>query len=215
VKHFPFDKQVCQAKTELRWKNNFTVTLSADNPPFIYNGQMILPEFEIKKITANASITKSGSTFILYIHLDRLYLVQLSTTFFQTLLLWFLAYLTFFIDSSDFSNRFMGSLTALLVLAAFLSTFNASIPKSAGFKDIDMWFLFFLFNIFLVIIVHVIIDVLMRSSIPKKAEKKAKTHAWVGMDIKHGQRCNRISQFMFLIITIIFIGLYFMYSTKS
>ena len=41
---------------------------------------------------------------------------ELVNIFFQILLMWSVAYLTFYIEIDDFSNRFMGAVTALLVL---------------------------------------------------------------------------------------------------
>ena len=55
----------------------------------------------------------------------------------------------------------MGALTALLVLAALLSSINASLPKTAYFKHIDIWFFFFVINISFIILIHITIDVLV------------------------------------------------------
>ena len=93
---------------ELPYKNNHTITLTAeDESPVIYNGPDILPEFRIHKITANSRTTNSGSIFTVSIHLSRLYSRHLTTTYLQTFLLWFLAFLTLFIEPNDFSNRFV------------------------------------------------------------------------------------------------------------
>ena len=63
-----------------------------------------------------------------------------------------------FIHESDFSNRFMGAVTALLVLAALLASLGESLPKTAYFKFIDVWFNWFIMNIFVIILIHIIID---------------------------------------------------------
>ena len=80
------------------------------------------------------------------------------TTFFQSFLLWILAYITLFINEYDFSNRFMGAVTALLVLTALLSAIGDQLPTTAYFKFVDLWFNWFIANIFLIILIHVLID---------------------------------------------------------
>ena len=80
------------------------------------------------------------------------------TTFFQSFLLWILAYITLFINEYDFSNRFMGAVTALLVLTALLSAIGDQLPTTAYFKFVDLWFNWFIANIFLIILTHVLID---------------------------------------------------------
>ena len=52
----------------------------------------------------------------------------------------------------------MGAVTALLVLAALLSSIGDTLPKTAYFKFIDLWFNWFIGNIFLIILIHVVID---------------------------------------------------------
>ena len=52
----------------------------------------------------------------------------------------------------------MGTVTSLLVLASLLSSINMSLPKTSYFKYIDVWFLWYLFNIFLLIVYHILLD---------------------------------------------------------
>merc|ERR1719464_2720062 len=89
LRFFPFDEQVC--KMEFKASNtNMT--------------------------TAREHTTRSEIRIV--INLARQYTYHLSQSFFQSWLLGFLAYLTFWININDFTDRFMGSLTALLVLAS-------------------------------------------------------------------------------------------------
>ena len=55
-------------------------------------------------------------------------------------------------------SRFMGAVTALLVLAALLSSIDDQLPKTAYFKFVDLWFNWFIANIFLIILIHIFID---------------------------------------------------------
>ena len=54
------------------------------------------------------------------VKLQHLYQQQLAQSYFQSLLLWLLAYLTLYIDVDNFNNRFMGSVTALLVMTSLM-----------------------------------------------------------------------------------------------
>ena len=52
----------------------------------------------------------------------------------------------------------MGTVTALLVLAALLNSISTSLPQTSNFKYIDIWCLWYLANIFIIIIYHIILD---------------------------------------------------------
>ena len=114
---------------------------------------------------------------------ERLYVDQLTSTFFQTFILWLLAYLTLFIPVGNLNERFMGSVTALLVLASLLGTMEDNLPKSNQTKCIDIWFLCYIINIFLIIIFHVILE-----NLSSKSRKKV----------------NRIFSYIFPAITSVF-----------
>ena len=123
------------------------------------------------------------SQFEFQIEFERLYVDQLTSTFFQTFMLWLLAYLTLFIPVRNLNERFMGSVTALLVLASLLGSLKDSLPKSNQTKCIDIWFLCYIINIFLIIIFHVILE-----NLSSKSKKKV----------------NRIFSFIFPVITCVF-----------
>ena len=103
----------------------------------------------------------------------RQYTYHLSQSFFQSFLLGFLAYLTFWIDITDFTDRFMGSLTALLVLASLMSTLTESLPKTSYFKVIDFWLLFFLLSTSLNIAVHILVDRFYQKELKEKNARNA------------------------------------------
>ena len=83
---------------------------------------------------------------------------HLSSTFFQTVMLWLLAYVTLFLHVRNLNERFMGALTALLVLAALLGSMKQHLPLSSHMNFIDFWFLWYITNIFAIIVFHVVID---------------------------------------------------------
>ena len=96
--------------------------------------------------------------------MSREYTNQILTIFIASWLIWFVAYLTFFIPLENFNNRFMGSVTSLLVLTSLLNSVQNNLPETAYFKNIDVWFLWYIFNSIIMIAAHVIIDNLSYSA---------------------------------------------------
>ena len=100
--------------------------------------------------------------------MTRLFKYHLSQGFFQSFLLGFLSYLTFWIDIQKFNDRFMGSLTALLVLTSLMSTINGNLPKASYFKMIDIWLFYFICCTALNIGIHILIDQCYRREVYRK-----------------------------------------------
>ena len=57
----------------------------------------------------------------------------------------------------------MGSITSMLVLATIFASINSDLPKTAYFKIIDIWFNWFIGNIFAIIVLHATIDYVKNS----------------------------------------------------
>ena len=79
---------------------------------------------------------------------------------FPSLVLYFVAFLTLRIDVEDLTNRNRTSVTALLVLVTLFGAISTKddFPQTSGFKYIDIWFLWYLTNTFLIICHHVAIS---------------------------------------------------------
>ena len=106
----------------------------------------------------HTGLIDKNSYFVFCLKFKRLYVDHLMTTFFQTFILWLLAYLTLFIPIENLNERFMGAVTALLVLASLLGSMENDLPKSSQMNLIDYWFLWYIINIFFIIILHVILE---------------------------------------------------------
>ena len=156
--YFPFEETTCEFYLSIRTTGNNSVMMTKNDDSVIYQGPKILNEFEIVDFWSRTGHHQTNTSFIYTFKFKRLYLQHLMTTFFQSFLLWILAYITLFINENDFSNRFMGAVTALLVLAALLSSIGDQLPTTAYFKFVDLWFNWFIANIFLIILIHVLID---------------------------------------------------------
>ena len=175
LRFFPFDEQICKMEFKARTVTRQYLELLPGR--LLYKGPEILVEFVVSNVTmqmGRQNVTRSEIQII--INLARQYTYHLSQSFFQSWLLGFLAYLTFWIDIQDFTDRFMGSLTALLVLASLMSTLTESLPKTSYFKVsnsiekskyfngnffvkvIDFWLLFWLISTSANIAVHILVD---------------------------------------------------------
>ncbi|XP_063601945.1 glutamate-gated chloride channel alpha-like [Penaeus indicus] len=78
--------------------------------------------------------------------------------FMPSLMLVILCYVTLFFDLNDFNDRIMVSLTSLLVLVTFFTDTSQSIPKTAYFKLIDVWFMSLMFEDFFIILSIIYIE---------------------------------------------------------
>ena len=87
--------------------------------------------------------TDARSELKIRVIFKRDYVYHLSQSFLQSFLMGFLTYLTFWIDISDFPDRFMGSLTCLLVLVTLMSTLAQQLPKTSYYKVSLNWIWFF------------------------------------------------------------------------
>ena len=129
---FPFDQETCEFPIKMRRTEKLTNILVEDDPqPIIYNGPNITHQFKIGDFKSFSNYTSDGTNFTFTVELKRNYMHQIFTTFFPTFLLWLLTYATLFIDVDDFDNRFQGSTTTMLVLAALLNSITSSLPKTS------------------------------------------------------------------------------------
>ena len=170
LRFFPFDEQICKMEFKARTVTRQYLELIPGN--LRYRGPQTLVEFVVSNVTmgpGRLNVTRSEIRIV--IKLARQYTYHLSQSFFQSFLLGFLAYLTFWIDIADFTDRFMGSLTALLVLASLMSTLTESLPKTSYFKVIDFWLLFFLLSTSLNIAVHILVDRFYQKELKEKKSK--------------------------------------------
>ena len=183
LKNYPFDSQTCNFILLMKLKGNHSIKFAKMSPAIIYEGPTVLTEFLVSELSANTSLSEYETRFKYSIKLDRLYMQAISSTFFQSFLLSVIAYATLYINIEDFTNRFMGSLTSLLVLAALLSSINSTLPQTAYFKHIDFWFFFYIINIVAIIFVHIIIDIFINK------ERNCVTHISLpGNSRKHWDR---------------------------
>lgn len=204
---FPFDVQLCSYKLMLKDVSHRHVQLISTSSSVMFTGDDVLEDFKVIGLNSCSEDMEHGSIYIFQIKFEHLYYQQLSTTYFLVFLMWSLAYLTFFIDVNDFDNRFMGSVTALLVLSALMDSLNQRLPSSGDMKLIDVWNIWYVCQLVLINVVHVVISrgskvqqVLVQSSNSFQFRKD--------MNNMNSFRMNTIAICVFPFINLIFILCY-------
>ena len=124
----------------------------------VYKGQTMVDQFAIDEIYSVTENTNKSTRYALNIRMTRDFTNQLLTTFIPTLILWLFGYSTLFIDMADFSERFMGAGTSLLVLATQFAATSRDLPKTSYMKLIDTWFLWHNISILAIIFYHIILN---------------------------------------------------------
>ena len=104
----------------------------------------------------------------------------------------------------------MGAITGFLVFASLLSSLISSLPKSAILKLADVWLLFYMINIILVIIIHIVIEFQQRrgESVVATSMEKLKYPGSLAL-VKSGHRSNTLAKFLLPVVIILFLVVYF------
>ena len=158
LEKFPFDTQQCNLTLKMMLQTNNSIMLVPDIDPIVYNGEMKVGQFYIGNLSVTTVTHEEETRFVGIINLTRIFNYQLTNSFVPTILLWLIAYSTLFIGIDQFNVRFMGTLTSLLVLSSLLSSISKSLPTTSYFKFIDLWFLWYLANIFCMVLHHVYVN---------------------------------------------------------
>ena len=157
VKKFPFDGQNCSFIMKLKSQKMTAVQFVTKNDA-IYEGPEIVGQFAIGEIHSHTNKTERFTQYTITFPMKRKFTNQLLNTFIPTLILWFFGYSTLFIDMDDFSDRYMGAGTSLLVIATLLGAVSGDLPKTSYMKHIDVWFLWHNMSIFLILIYHILLN---------------------------------------------------------
>ena len=172
VRRFPFDEQQCLLKFKMN-QPRYDKIRFIDKENITYSGEMIVDQFSIGNIYSEVTYSNSSTQFIVIIPMRRIAINQFLNTFFPTVILWLFGYSTLFIepDENGFNNRFMGSGTALLVVATLINAVKSDLPKTAYTKFIDIWFLWHVLSVFVIIVYHIVLD-RIRYSLEKQTKKE-------------------------------------------
>ncbi len=124
--YYPFDTQVCQMTFELRDKSEEFVQFEKEGKGISYIGNRNLADYQI--LLESLEITKSPSNHssaIVTVVFRRQTGFHAITTFAQSMVLILVAFVTFFFNIRNFSDRIMVNLILLLILSTLGSTAQA------------------------------------------------------------------------------------------
>lgn len=121
----------------------------------------------------------------------------MTAIYLQILLLWTVSYFTLFIDVHDFSNRFMGAVTALLVLSSLMDSINQRLPISVDLKLVDIWIIWFVFQIIIITFLHIMINGLLNKNIDLSSVRNFQP-----------QSLNKLFKIFLLILNLAFVIVY-------
>ena len=155
---YPFDKQLCTIKLYFNGNHGTRILTNSTFNHVTFSGNQLLTEFEATGWHFYSAEINGLMEFGFALRFKHLYLKQLTQLYFQIILLWIVSYLTLFMDLEDFSNRFMGALTSLLVLTSLMDNINNRLPASPSIRLIDIWNIWYVCQIVLIILFHILFN---------------------------------------------------------
>jgi hypothetical protein len=159
---YPFDTKECKFQMKINHRRHLPLKF-IDDGPVSYQGESYVSQFAIGSITQEISNQEDKAIYTFTIPMTRLFHNQVIITFVPTFVLWLFGYLTLLIDVDNSSDRFTGAGTSLLVIVTLIYAIEIGLPKTSYVKYIDIWFLWHLTSIFLMISYHIILERLWNS----------------------------------------------------
>ena len=211
---FPFDSQCCKFMMYLKLKPNMTLKFQNKDQGVTYIGPPTVDQFSVTKISSSTGIDEEKTWFTYSVQIHRDYMHQVISTIFPCMLLWLLSYFSLFISVFNFNNRFMGSVTILLVLVSLRGSIATDLPKTSYFKYIDLWFLWYITNIFFIISYHIIVDRFSANTITdlqsiSSRHLEENDYEDVPIKILTRDQINKYAVIIFPVLTICFNLVYF------
>ncbi|XP_076058520.1 uncharacterized protein LOC143035535 [Oratosquilla oratoria] len=156
---YPFDIQSCFLQLKILSASSEYIIFNQTDSSVDYLGQTSLIEYGIGGIDLVVNNATQYSEARVRIELIRRYGYAMLNIYIPSLTLLTISYVTLFFRPTIFEVRVMTALTALLVLATLFTQVSTSLPKTSYFKMVDIWLLFCIILIFIIIIWHTVIDV--------------------------------------------------------
>ena len=194
---FPFDHQECTVQLELKSSQDIRIIPDFKNISVSFYGTRYLTEFEILDSFPYMAQCGDRTEFGFVLKIKHIYQKQITALYFQTFLLWIVSYLTLLIDVNDFSNRFIGAVTSLLVLSSLMDNINSRLPASPHMKLIDIWNIWNVIQIVGLIMVHILVNKLLNTKYPKNKNL-----------LLHPSNLNTMAKFGFPVVHVGFIVYY-------
>ncbi|XP_071540687.1 uncharacterized protein [Panulirus ornatus] len=124
----------------------------------IYQGKPQLVEYFVGKVNIDFHNDRDFAVMVVKLQLLRRSGFIIMNVYIPSLLLLVISYLTLYFTPFNFQVRVLASLTSLLVMATLYTQASSSLPKTSYFKMVDVWLLSSIFFIFIIIVLHTVID---------------------------------------------------------
>ncbi|KAK7084904.1 hypothetical protein SK128_006794 [Halocaridina rubra] len=244
---FPFDVQFCTLRLKLSHPPDNAMVLRLIDNGIQFLGERYLLQYYLREESIYEDSANGYSCVIVQLVFANLTMYYLTSTYVPTFIVLIIGYLSFFFTLDDFSNRIMVALTALLVEAAFFTQVtegttygvilhtSESVPQTAYLKMVDIWFVFCIVSLFLIMVVLVVIHRALESEedvpeilheriysirvaalFPKEIlsdpeeEKEPNRGICCRRKCFSAKRINRICQIVFPILFLAFVFIYFL-----
>ncbi|XP_027209747.2 uncharacterized protein [Penaeus vannamei] len=159
VYYYPFDAQHCSVSLQVSSVSKDLVSLSEESTSVLFSEDSTLPTYTIGNFSSESSnyFGRESGMKIKYTLTRRYTLIVLSVYMPSSMLL-LVGYSTLYVKVELLQVRLVVSLTTLLVLYTFFNQASSSLPQTAYIKMIDVWFFSCTILLFVIIIVHVIVE---------------------------------------------------------
>ncbi|XP_068242768.1 gamma-aminobutyric acid receptor subunit rho-1-like [Palaemon carinicauda] len=168
MRAFPFDAQQCWINITVRNAAQDSMRLSARLRRT--DDSLNLNEYDV----LSRDLTVINGTMVIRVILRRYPEYHILSSYFPVFLLHLLGYGTLFIDPKDFQDRGTMSLTSLLVLISFYSDTANSLPKTSYLKLLDIWYIFSVTFLSLIIGVHLATNKVDKQKDPSEMNSKVR-----------------------------------------
>ncbi|XP_071537664.1 uncharacterized protein [Panulirus ornatus] len=216
--YYPFDVQVCVIPVVMASAS--VEYLVFEKPVAEYLGEKALTEVEVGEISVIVKNTTgdSMSSAVVSVKLRRRYAFFMTSTYFPTMLLLLVGYGTLYISLAMLQVRSIMSLTTLLVLTSLYTQTAASLPKTSYLKAIDIWLLYCIIVLVIIIVSHIFTDFVTNLNKPMKVlpaktavSKSSKFESFKTTPKNLGPALIRLMRILIPISFFIFNGFYWMF----
>ncbi|XP_066946136.1 uncharacterized protein [Macrobrachium rosenbergii] len=208
---FPFDTQSCSMSVLLSGITKEYVILVPDEKGVSFVGQRKLLEYRLVSEIMEKQDEGNYSGQAVRLVFQNMSNFYVTSTYIPTFVIVIIGYTVFFFPIWNFNERVMVGLTGLLVEATFFSQVSASIPHTAYLKLVDIWFVYCIVILFLVVVALVIIHWIQEESTVSKVRPVAQkgTPLLLETDVRairksRAKRFNYGCRITFPLLTLIF-----------
>ncbi|KAK8744854.1 hypothetical protein OTU49_000653 [Cherax quadricarinatus] len=158
LKMYPFDEQFCNLELTMLSASSRLLVFDKVATTAVFNGNPQLVEYFVGDVDIEFHNERDFAAVFVKCQLLRRSGFIIMNVYIPSLCLLVISYLTLYFTPSNFQVRILASLTSLLVVATLYTQASASLPKTSYFKMVDVWLLSSIFFIFIIIVIHTIID---------------------------------------------------------